>query len=43
MAHDRLGNHEEALTAFDAALEINPKVGVKRKADAIRKRLSVKK
>ncbi|MFL1455563.1 tetratricopeptide repeat protein [Marinobacter sp. GN3S48] len=39
LAHERLGNDEEALAAFDAALEINPKIGVKRKANAIRKRL----
>jgi tetratricopeptide (TPR) repeat protein len=38
LAHERLGNDEEALVAFDAALEINPKIGVKRKANAIRKK-----
>lgn len=39
LAHERLGNDQEALVAFDSALEINPKIGVKRKANSIRKRL----
>jgi tetratricopeptide (TPR) repeat protein len=42
LAHERLGNVEEALAALNSALEINPKIGVKRKANAIRKRLKMK-
>ncbi|WP_280552523.1 tetratricopeptide repeat protein [Halomonas sp. 25-S5] len=40
LANERLGKDEEALEAFDAALDINPKIGVKRNANAIRKRLN---
>lgn len=40
LAHERLNNLEQALEAFDAALDINPKIGVKRKATSIRKKLS---
>ncbi len=36
LAHELLGNSGEALSA---ALKINPKIGVKRKADALRKKL----
>lgn len=39
LAHEFLRNDEEALAAFDEALKLNPKIGVKRKADALRKRL----
>lgn len=39
LAHERLGNEVEALSSFNAALAINPKIGVKRKATAIQKRL----
>ncbi|THK41049.1 hypothetical protein E8Q33_10970 [Methylophaga sp. SB9B] len=42
LAYERRGNDEEALAAFDSALEINPKIGVKRKANGIRKRLENK-
>lgn len=40
LAHEHLQNTEAAITAFDAALRINPKIGVKRKADSLRKKLS---
>lgn len=40
LAHEFLSNNEEALSAFDEALRINPKIGVKRKADSLRKKLS---
>lgn len=40
LAYEHLHNDEAAVTAFDAALLINPKVGVKRKADSLRKRLA---
>jgi len=39
-AHEFLSNKEEALSAFDEALKINPKIGVKRRADSLRKKLS---
>jgi len=39
MAHENLGNINEALSAYDDALKINPKIGIKRKADALRKKL----
>lgn len=39
MAHESLGNSKEALSAYDDALKINPKIGVKRKADTLRKKL----
>lgn len=42
LAHERLGNEAEALSSFNAALAINPKIGVKRKATAIQKRLGAK-
>jgi hypothetical protein len=38
LAHERLRNDEVAIAAFDAALLINPKIGVKRKADSLRKK-----
>lgn len=40
LAWDRLGMKTDALSAFDQALAINPKIGVKRRADALRKALS---
>lgn len=36
---ESMGRLDEALAAFDAALTLNPKVGVKRKADSLRKKL----
>lgn len=39
VAHERLGQDSEALTAFEKALSLDPKIGVKRQANAIRKRL----
>lgn len=39
-ARELRGQLQEALAAFDAALTRNPKVGVKRKTDALRKKLS---
>ena len=40
LAHERLRNDEAAIAAFDAAMLINPKIGVKRKADSLRKKLA---
>lgn len=40
LAHEFLQNNEKALAAFDQALAINPKIGVKRKADSLRKKLA---
>jgi|LNAP01.1.fsa_nt_gb hypothetical protein len=40
LAHEFLRNNEAAIAAFDEALRINPKIGVKRKADSLRKRLA---
>lgn len=40
LAHELLHNDEAAIAAFDKALQINPKIGVKRKADALRKKLA---
>jgi hypothetical protein len=40
LAHEFLSNNEDALLAFDEALNINPKIGVKRKADSLRKKLT---
>ena len=37
---ERLGDVEAALRAYDAALANDPKIGVKRQADRLRKRLS---
>ena len=42
LANERLGRDRDALAAFDSALKINPKIGVKRNANAIRKRLNDK-
>ncbi|MFQ1915299.1 MULTISPECIES: hypothetical protein [Aeromonas] len=39
LAHEFLQNNEAAIAAFDEALLINPKIGVKRKADSLRKKL----
>ena len=39
LAHEVLGNTKEALSAFEEALKINPKIGVKRKVDSLRKKL----
>ena len=38
LANEALGNNNEALSAFVEALKINQKIGVKRKADALRKK-----
>jgi tetratricopeptide (TPR) repeat protein len=40
LAYDFLGADREALAAFDQALRMDPKVGVKRKRDAIAKQLA---
>lgn len=40
LAHEHLCNKEAAIAAFDEALQINPKIGVKRKADSLRKKLA---
>ncbi|QNU63989.1 hypothetical protein [Vreelandella titanicae] len=42
LANERLGRDEDALAAFDSALKLNPKIGIKRNANAIRKRLNNK-
>ncbi|SES30076.1 hypothetical protein SAMN04487958_1134 [Vreelandella subterranea] len=42
LANERLGRDEDALAAFDSAIKLNPKIGVKRNANAIRKRLNNK-
>jgi len=38
LAYEFLRNNEAAIAAFDEALRINPKIGVKRKADSLRKK-----
>jgi hypothetical protein len=38
--HEFLGDDVNALAAFDAALKIDPNIGVKRKADALRKKMA---
>jgi len=40
LVYENLNNDRGALIAFDTALKVNPKVGVKQKADSIRKRLN---
>lgn len=40
LVHEFLHNNEAAIAAFDEALRINPKIGVKRKADSLRKKLA---
>lgn len=35
-----LGNEKEALKYFDEAMSLNPKIGLKRKADSLRKKLN---
>ncbi len=39
LAYEFLNRNEEAITAFDEAASINPKIGVKRKANSLRKKL----
>ena len=41
LAHEFLRNNEAAIAAFDGALLINPKIGLKRKADSLRKKLKL--
>lgn len=41
LAHEFLRNNEAAIAAFDEALRINPKIGVKRKANSLRKKLKL--
>lgn len=36
-----LGNENEALKYFDDALKLNPKIGLKRKADSLRKKMNI--
>jgi len=38
-AYEFLGNLENTLEAFEKAIELNPKIGLKRKADALRKKI----
>lgn len=40
-AYELLGQSREALEAFDQALSLDPKIGVKKRATALRKRLGV--
>lgn len=37
-AHEQLGETDEALTAYGRALSLNPKIGVKRRIEVLRKR-----
>ncbi len=37
LAYEALGKNEEAIFSFEKALEINPKIGVKRKINNIKK------
>ena len=39
LAHEILGDEKEALLAFEESLKIDPEIGVKGKADALRKNL----
>lgn len=39
LAHEVLGDLPAALRAYDQALALNPKIGVKRKADSLRKKV----
>lgn len=41
LAHLVLGNEKDALKHFDDAMKLNPKIGLKRKADSLRKKLNV--
>lgn len=38
MAHESLAQLQEAIACYEEALSLNPKIGVKRKLDALRKR-----
>ena len=40
LAHEFLLNNEDVLAAFDHALKLNSKIGLKRKADTLRKKLA---
>lgn len=42
LALDKLNRKEEALIALEAALDIDPKIGIKRKANSIRKAMKEK-
>lgn len=39
IAHERLGETKKAIKAYQEAIDLNPKVGVKRKLDALRKKI----
>lgn len=39
LAHEALGNFQAAVKAFDQAMALNPKIGVKRKRDSLAKKL----
>ncbi|MNG07575.1 Tetratricopeptide repeat protein [compost metagenome] len=39
LAHEALGDFREAVDAFDEALALDPKIGVKRKRDSLLKKL----
>lgn len=38
-ANDLLGNFSDALDAYEKALSFNPKIGVQRRVNALRKKL----
>jgi tetratricopeptide (TPR) repeat protein len=39
LAHEALGELQEAVKAFDEALALDPKIGVKRKRDFLAKKI----
>lgn len=41
LAHEALSQAEEAIACYEEALSLNPKIGVKRKLDSLRKRTGV--
>ena len=39
-AHEALGEHREAIQMYEEAIALNPKIGVKRRLDALKKRVA---
>ncbi|MNR53406.1 hypothetical protein D3C85_1734180 [compost metagenome] len=40
LAHEALGEQRDAIQIYEEAIALNPKIGVKRRLDALKKKIS---